>query len=49
MNDNEDTYYGEDFSDEDWKDTYNGEEGVDRKSWYFKMSREKYEEVYKGD
>ena len=49
MDNDEDTYYGEDFSDEDWEDTYNGEEGVDRKSWYFKLNKKKYEEVYKGD
>ena len=48
MDDKEDTYYGEDFSDEDWED-YNGEEGVDRKSWYFKLNKKKYEEVYKND
>ena len=34
---------------DDNEDTYNGEEGVDRKSWYFKMSREKYEEAHKND
>jgi len=49
MDDSEDTYYGEEFSDEDWEDTYNGEEGVDRKSWHFKLNKEKYEEVYKDD
>ena len=49
MDDSEDTYYGEDFSDDDWEDTYNGEEGIDRKSWHFKMNKKKYEEVYKSD
>jgi len=41
MDDKEDTYYGEEFSDEDWEDTYNGEEGVDRKSWHFKLNKKK--------
>jgi len=44
MDDKEDTYYGEDF-DEEWEDTYNGEEGIDTKSWYFKLR----EEVHKDD
>jgi len=29
--------------------TYNGEEGIDRESWYFKLNRKKYEEAHKGD
>ena len=44
MDDKEDTYYGKDF-DEEWEDTYNGEEGIDTKSWYFKLR----EEVHKDD
>ena len=44
MDNDEDTYYGEDF-DEEWEDTYNGEEGIDTKSWYFKLR----EEVHKDD
>jgi len=47
MNSDADTSYGKDFSDEEWKDTYNGEEGIDRRSWYFKMNMGKYEEVHK--
>ena len=29
------------------ENTYNGEEGIDRESWYFKLNRKKYEEVQK--
>jgi len=45
MDNDEDTYYGEDFGDEEWEDTYNGEEGIDTKSWHFKLR----EEVHKDD
>jgi len=28
-------------------DTYNGEEGIDIESWYYKLNKKKYEEAYK--
>jgi len=31
------------------ENTYNGEEGIDHRSWYFRINRKKYEEAYKDD
>jgi len=31
------------------ENTYNGEEGIDRESWHFKLNRKKYEEAHKDD
>ena len=31
------------------EDTYNGNEGIDKESWWYKLNKKKYEEAYKDD